>query len=78
VTPLLTRAETRAGHRYELPSFDTANPEEARRRAIRAAELFAAHCNPQVWAGSRVTVTEAFTGRLVFIARIGRREVRHG
>jgi hypothetical protein len=70
---LLTRAEGKAGHRFELSRIDT-DAHEARRRALRAAELLAALDTTGAWIGSRVTVNEASTGRLVCVVRIvGRR-----
>ena len=74
---LVTRAETRAGHRYELAGADD-DQAEARHRATRAAGLLAVVGRPEEWEGSRVTVTDAGSGRLVFVARIVRREgARH-
>jgi hypothetical protein len=70
--PLLTRAEDRAGRRFELSRADTDDHAEARRRAGRAAVLLAAIDTTGAWIGSRVTVHEAHTGRLVFVARIVR------
>lgn len=71
--PLIIRAESRAGDRYELRLADFCDLAEARRRATRAAELFATiDTAGTFWVGSRVTVHDAGTGRLVFVARIVR------
>lgn len=72
--PLLTRAVTLAGRRFELQSLDTNAEDVARRHATRAAELLAAFGRPQLWAWSHVVVVEAFTGRLLFVAHIQTKE----
>lgn len=79
MTLFITRAETVAGRQFELDSIDTDDQADARRRAIRVAELLSLMGGGGRWLGSRVSVFEAQTGRLVFVVRITRREVaRHG
>ncbi len=75
----LIRADSTTGRRHEL-DVTTADQADARRRATRVAELLAIVDAQGRWVGSRVSVIEAVSGRLVFVRRIlPRREgVRHG